>query len=159
MSADAAAPAPAPATAPAPAPFQKALVALVRAEDRHGLSEKHPDGKLLLPFVLGKEARRAIPIVGDPGPQVLARVEQFYKAACYRIEQRSGLMASPVLALNHEGFGRLVLLVGKLVAYSRTLRDVHRFGFESLAALEAEGEKVVAQALATIEAFPAAARD
>ncbi len=157
MSPEAAAPA-APAAVALP-PFPRALVALVRAEDRYGLSEKRPDAKLLDPFVLTREARKAIPIVGDPGPQVLARVEQFYKAVCLCLEQRCGLMASPVLALNHEGFGRVVVVVGKLAAYSRTLRDVHRFGFESLETLAAEGEKVVGQALAAIEAYPAPARD
>jgi probable nitrogen fixation protein len=139
-------------------PFLRGLVALVRAEDRYGAWERKSDADLLAPFVVSKLARRAIPVVGDPSPEGLARVAQFYKAVCSRIEQRTGLMASPVLALEHEGFGRLVLTVGKLVAYARTLRDVHRFGFEDLATLEAEGEKVVAQALQSIEGFPEAAR-
>jgi probable nitrogen fixation protein len=139
-------------------PFLKGLVSLVRAEDRYGAWERKADADLIAPFVVTREARRAIPIVGDPSPEVLARVEQFYKAVCSRIEQRTGLMASPVMALNHEGFGRLVLTVGKLVAFGKTLRDVHRFGFETLEALEAEGEKVAEQAVQTIDTFPEAAR-
>jgi probable nitrogen fixation protein len=67
-------------------------------------------------------------------------------------------MASPVMALSHEGFGRVVLTAGKLVVLAKTLRDVHRFGFEDLAALEAEGEKAVELAVKTIEAFPEVAR-
>ena len=142
----------------APPAFLRALVSLVRAEDRAGAWERRTDPELLQPFVLTREARRALPLVGDPGPAVLARVGQFYGAVCLRFEQESRLMASPVLALNHEGFGRLVLVVGKLVVHSRTLRDVHRFGFESLAALEAEGEKAVRQALESFHAFPEAAQ-
>lgn len=139
-------------------PFLKALVSLVRAEDRYGAWEHRADGQLLEPFVVTKEARKAIPIVGDPTPEVLARVEQFYKAVCYRIEQRTGLMASPVLAINHEGFGRVVVLVGRLVAFSKTLRDVHRFGFDRLEVLDAEGEKAVEHAVGAIHAFPEVAR-
>ena len=139
-------------------PFVKALVALVRAEDRYGAWEQRSDVELLGPFVVSREARKTIPIVGDPSAEVLARVEQFYKAVCTRIEQRSTLMASPVLALNHEGFGRLVVVVGKLVAFARTLRDVHRFGFEDLSTLEAEGEEFVEQAVQTIDAYAEVAR-
>jgi probable nitrogen fixation protein len=145
-------------SAPARSPFVTALVSLVRAEDRYGAWERRSDADLLAAFVVTREARRAIPIVGDPGPEVLVRVEQFYKAVCYRIEQRTGLMATSVMALNHEGFGRLVLTVGKLVALARTLRDVHRFGFEDLAVLGAEGEKAVEQAVKTLADFPAVAR-
>jgi len=140
------------------APLLKALVNLIRAEDRYGAWERKPDLELLQPFVVTKEARRAIPIVGDPGPEVLLRVEQFYKALCFRIEQRSGLMASPVMAMTHEGFGRLVLVAGKLVVFSKSLRDVHRFGFASLEALVQEGEKAVDEAVQTAETFPEAAR-
>jgi probable nitrogen fixation protein len=139
-------------------PLLKALVNLIRAEDRYGAWERKPDHDLLTAFVVTKEARRAIPIVGDPGPEMLLRVEQFYKALCFRIEQRSGLMASPVMEMTHEGFGRLVLIVGKLVVYSKSLRDVHRFGFPSLEALVKDGEKAVDEAVQTAERFSDAAR-
>jgi probable nitrogen fixation protein len=139
-------------------PVLKALVALVRAEDRFGAWEKRSDASLLAPFVLTKEARRQIPVVGDPGPEVLLRAEQFYKAICFRIEQRGGPMVSPVMALTHEGFGRLVLIAGKLVVYSKSLRDVHRFGFDSLEHLVREAEKAAGEAIATAAQFPEAAR-
>jgi probable nitrogen fixation protein len=87
------------------------------------------------------------------------RVEQFYRAVGLRIEQRTGLMASPTVNLHHEGFGRVFLTVGKLVALSKTLRDVHRFGFDSLPALSSAGEKAVDGAVQTIDQYPAVARD
>ena len=55
--------------------------------------------------------------------------------------------------------GRIVLIAGKLVVYSRTLRDIHRFGFEDLSALAAEGMKAVGQAVAMIDTHPELARD
>lgn len=148
----------APATVAVTSAFLKALVSLVRAEDRSGVMERFSDAYLLKPFIVTKEARRGIPIVGDPSPEVLARVEQFYKAACLCIEQRSKVMASPVIALNHEGFGRVVLVAGQLAAFSKSLRDVHRFGFDAAEALDAAGEQVVEQALRAIETFPEVAR-
>lgn len=135
-------------------PFLKVLIGLIRAEDSYGAWERKTDLDLLGEFVVTKEERRALPIIGDPDPEVTHRVEQFYRAVGQRVEQRTGLMASPTLNLSHEGFGRLFITVGKLVALSKTLRDVHRFGFDSLKALSDEGEKNVDKAMANIEEFP-----
>lgn len=139
-------------------PFLKTLIGLIRAEDSYGAWDKKTDTQLLEGFVVTKEARRAIPIIGDPDPDITHRVEQFYRAVGLRVEQRTSLMASPTLSMHHEGFGRLFITVGKLVALSKTLRDMHRFGFEGLAALSAEGEKVVDRAVKTIEEYPEVAR-
>lgn len=139
-------------------PFLKTLIGLIRAEDSYGAWERKTDFDLLSPFIVTKEERRALPIIGDPEPEITHRVEQFYRAVGLRVEQRTGLMASPTLTLSHEGFGRLFITVGKLVALSKTLRDVHRFGFDSLKVLSDEGEKAVDKAMANIEEFPQVAR-
>ena len=47
------------------------------------------------------------------------------------IEKECKLLAVPLVHLTHEGFGRAIITVGKLVAVEETLRDVHRFGFPS----------------------------
>jgi probable nitrogen fixation protein len=139
-------------------PFLKALAGLVRAEDSYGTWDNKRDADLLSAFIVTKEARRAMPIIADPDPDAMHRVEQYYQAVGLVIEQRVGLMASPMMKMSHEGFGRVLLTVGKLVVIAKTLRDVHRFGFDSLAALDREGEKAVAQAAATINQFPEVAR-
>jgi len=139
-------------------PFLKTLIGLIRAEDSYGAWDKKSDVQLLSAFVVTKEERRAIPIIGDPDPDVMHRVEQFYRAVALRIEQRTSLMATPTVTLNHEGFGRVFLTVSKLVAFSKTLRDVHRFGFDSLSDLSGEGEKAVDKAVKTIGEYPEVAR-
>jgi probable nitrogen fixation protein len=144
---------------PAAQPFVNTLIGIIRAEDSYGAWDKKTNAQLLEEFIVTKEERRSIPIIGDPDPETLHRVEQFYRAVGLRIEQRSGLMSSPMMKMSHEGFGRVILTTGKLVAFAKTLRDVHRFGFEDLAALDREGEKVVDQAMKTIDEFPQVARD
>jgi probable nitrogen fixation protein len=134
------------------------LVRQIRAQDTYGLWDGKPDLKLLAPFVLDKQKARTLPLSGDPDAQVLARLNQFYGAVALSIEKRCGLMASPVLQLTAEGFGRIVLVCGRLVVVKKTLRDVHRFGFPSLDKLEAEGEALVAGALQWIERFPDCSR-
>jgi probable nitrogen fixation protein len=61
------------------------------------------------------------------------------------------------MSITGEGFGRVVLTCGRLVAVSKTLRDVHRFGFASLEKLEASGAGLVEDALAWIAKFNEAA--
>ncbi|HYD64394.1 NifX-associated nitrogen fixation protein [Azospirillum sp.] len=131
--------------------FLKNLVLLFRAEDSYGAWEGKSDEVLLAPFILDKEARAAMPIIGDPDPDTLWRLELFYKAVGITIEKLTGMMATPMLKMSHEGFGRIVLIAGRLVVVSKHLRDVHRFGFPSQEKLVADGAKLVRDAVALIE--------
>ncbi|ESY79339.1 hypothetical protein X740_16265 [Mesorhizobium sp. LNHC221B00] len=139
-------------------PFVKCLVRLVRAHDSHGSWEGKSNTELLGDFIITREKRRAIPIIGDPDPDVLWRLEMFYTAVGLAIEERSGLIASPMMEMSHEGFGRVLLTAGRLVVLSKTLRDVHRFGFETFWKLAAAGTKLAGDATAAIEAHPEVAR-
>ena len=131
--------------------FLKTLVSLIRAEDTYGAWEGKSDDILLRPFILTKEERRLIPIIGDPDPDTITRIEQFYKAVGLTIEKRTKLMATPLMKMSHEGFGRIVLLTGRLVVLSKHMRDIHRYGFPSVEALATEGTKFVNEAVALIE--------
>ncbi len=138
--------------------FVKELIKQWRAQDAHGAWEGKSDAKLLEPYIITREQRREMPIIGDPDPETLWRLELFYNAIGLAIERATGIMVSPMLKMHHEGFGRMVLLAGRLVVVNKQLRDVHRFGFESMEKLAAEGEKQVAAGIAMIEQFPDAAR-
>lgn len=139
-------------------PFLRALVRLMRAQDTYGSWEGRPDARILKDFIVTKEQRREIPIMGDPDPDTLWRVEMFYTAVGLAIEAESGLIASPMMKMSHEGFGRVLLTAGRLVVLNRHLRDVHRFGFESLGKLAEAGTKAVTDAVAFINAYPDVAR-
>lgn len=139
-------------------PFLKSLVRLMRAQDTYGSWEGRSDALLLKDFILTKEQRRQIPIMGDPDPDVLWRVEMFYTAVGLAIEAETGLIASPMMKMSHEGFGRVLLTTGKLVVLSKHLRDVHRFGFETLTKLAEAGSKALADAVESINTYPEVAR-
>ncbi|SFC19243.1 NifX-associated nitrogen fixation protein [Tropicimonas isoalkanivorans] len=139
-------------------PFLKQLAAVIRAEDSYGTWDEKSDSEIMAEFIVTREERRDIPIIGDPDPDVMWRIGKFYDAIGLMIEKDTGCMASQMQKMSHEGFGRIVLIAGKLVVVSKHLRDVHRFGFETYAKLAEAGEKLVADAVATIEQFPDAAR-
>lgn len=134
--------------------FIKEMVRQMRALDSYGTYDGWPVTRILAPFVLTKEQRREIPVVGDPDEQTVSRVKAFYNAIASLIEKECGLMAVPMVNLTHEGFGRALITVGKLVVLDRTLRDVHRFGFESLSKMKDEADKLLAVSLEVIGKYP-----
>lgn len=113
---------------------------------------------MLAPYVIDKEARKAMPIIGDPDPEVLWRLELFYNAIGLATERATGVMVSPMMKMSHEGFGRMILTAGRLIVVNKQLRDVHRFGFPTLEKLAEEGEKQVKSAEEMITRFPEVAR-
>jgi len=139
-------------------PFLSQLAAVIRAEDSYGQWDDKTDADIMAEFIVTREERREIPIIGDPDPDVMWRVTKFYDAVGLLIEKRTGCMASQMQKMSHEGFGRIVLLAGKLVVVSKHLRDIHRFGFLSWEALAEAGEQMVAKAVEAIEAYPDAAK-
>ncbi|HYA76477.1 MAG TPA: NifX-associated nitrogen fixation protein [Burkholderiaceae bacterium] len=134
--------------------FVRELLKQIRAQDLHGAWEGKSDATLLEPFVLTAEQRRAIPIMGDPDPETLWRLELFYNAVGLAVERQTGVMVTPMMKMHHEGFGRLVLTAGRLIVVNKHLRDVHRFGFASLAKLAETGTRFVEEAVAMIRKYP-----
>jgi probable nitrogen fixation protein len=130
------------------------MVRQMRATDPYGTLDDLSPAEVLEPFVLTKEEKRELPIVGDPDEIVISRIKVFYNAISALIEQECGRMAVPLVNLTHEGFGRVVITVGKLVVLDRSLRDVHRFGYESLSKLKDDADKHLSVALELVGMYP-----
>ena len=143
---------------PTASEFVKELIKQWRAQDAHGAWDKKSDMDLLSPYILDKERRKEIPLMGDPDPETIWRLELFYNAVALSIERATGVMVTPMMKMHHEGFGRMILAAGRLIVVNKQLRDVHRFGFGSLATLAAEGEKFVAAGVEMINKYPDVAR-
>ncbi|MDP1524630.1 MAG: NifX-associated nitrogen fixation protein [Rhodocyclaceae bacterium] len=134
--------------------FIKEMIRQMRALDSYGTYDGLSGDKLLEPLILTKERKATIPIIGDPDEETIARVKAFYNAIATLVEKECGLMAVPFINLTHEGFGRVLITVGKLVAVEKTLRDVHRFGFDSLSKMKTEADKLLSIAIERIGTYP-----
>jgi probable nitrogen fixation protein len=139
-------------------PFLDQLVMVLRAEDSWGAWEDLGATALLAGYIVTPEERREVPITGEPEPEQVWRLEQFYAAVGLLVGRRTGCPAAPMSRIHWEGFGRVVLIAGRLVVLSRHLRDVHRFSFASFAELAAEGERLADEAAAVIAEYPELAR-
>ena len=134
--------------------FMKEMVKQMRAIDTYDTYENWSVAKILDPFVMTKERKAEIPVIGDPDEITMARVKAFYNGISSMIERECGLMAVPMINLSHEGFGRAIITVGKLVVLDKTLRDVHRFGFKSLSKMKDEADKFLSVALEIVGEHP-----
>jgi probable nitrogen fixation protein len=138
--------------------FLGELVKQYRAVDTYGTWDGKNTETLLADFIVDREKRREMPIMGDPDPETLWRLELFYNAVGLAVERQTGIMVAPMMKMSHEGFGRMILTAGRLVVINKYLRDVHRFGFNDLGKLAEEGGKLVEDAIAMINKFPEVAR-
>ncbi|HXU92691.1 MAG TPA: NifX-associated nitrogen fixation protein [Gallionella sp.] len=134
--------------------FIQEMVKQMRAIDSYGTYDGWPVERILAPYVVTKEQRRAIPVIGDPDDVLLSRIKAFYNAIASLIEKECGQMAVPMINITHEGFGRAVITVGKLVVMDKTLRDVHRYGYESLSKMKDEADKLLSVALEIVGKYP-----
>ncbi|MCX9154689.1 NifX-associated nitrogen fixation protein [Niveibacterium sp. 24ML] len=134
--------------------FMREMLRQMRALDSYGVHDGKTAEQLLGPFVLTKEARAAIPVLGDPDEVALSRIRAFYNAIAVLIEKECGSMAVPLVHLSHEGFGRVLITVGRLVALDRRLRDVHRFGFDSFSKMKTEADTQLALAIELVGRHP-----
>lgn len=139
-------------------PFVKELIKQWRAQDMHGAWENKTDFDLIEPYIVDKAKRREIPLVGDPDPETIWRLELYYNAIGLTIERATGCMVSPMMKMSHEGFGRIILMAGRLIVVNKMLRDVHRFGFDTLEKLADEGDKAVNAGIDMINKFPDVAK-
>lgn len=132
-------------------PFMVEMLRQMRAVDSFGIWDKAGDHEILDPYVLTKQRKREIPIIGDPDDLVMSRIRAWYNSLSASIEKETGLMATPLINLSHEGFGRAIIAVGKLIVSDKNLRDVHRFGFKSLEKMQEDASKIISSAAKLVE--------
>ena len=132
--------------------FLAELVRLFRAED--GASDGRSDFEVLAPLLRAGDgaANREV------DPEVFWAIELFLEAAGRVIERRTGVACQAFLRLQHEGFGRIVLLAGRLAVVDLFLRDVSAFTFPSVDALAVAGERIVEEGAELVARYPEVAR-
>jgi len=135
------------------------MIKQLRAIDTYDTYDGWSAAQIIDPIVLTKERKKAIPVIGDPDEITIARLKAYYNSLATLIEKKTGLMAAPMVHISHEGFGRALIMVGKLIVVDKILRDTHRFGFASLEDLVEKSDKVIEKALGLIEKYNAAATD
>ncbi len=130
--------------------FGMELIRQMRATDAYGHADAVSNAKMLSAFILTEDKKRSLPVIGNVDARMIERIQVFYNTIAVLIEKECRLMATSLVHLNNEGFGRIVITVGKLVVLDKTVREAHRFGFPSLSKMKDEADKVLSIALELI---------
>ena len=135
-------------------PFLKSLVQQIRAQDSYGFYRSWTDELILKPYIVTKQKKREISVEGEIDPATISRINAFFRAVAANIEKETGLISNVVVELGHEGFGWALIFSGRLLLTVKTLRDAHRFGFDSFEKLDEEGTKFVEKGIDLAKHFP-----
>lgn len=134
--------------------FIETLVGQIRALDQFGTWSNKSDIDLLKEkYIKSKEELRKIPIIADIDEMQIQDIRLIFQAIALAFEKINGVMASVVMEMNHEGFGRVVIFTNKIVLCEKYFKDAHRFSFREYCKLEQEGEKFMKKALETYDIY------
>jgi probable nitrogen fixation protein len=134
--------------------FISALMGQIRALDQFGTWSNKSDEELLKEkYIKSKEDLKNIPIIADIDEMQIQDIRLVFQAVALAFEKMTGVMASVVMEMSHEGFGRVVVFANKIVLCEKFFKDAHRFSFRTLEDLENEGEKYLIKAQETYNKY------
>lgn len=128
--------------------FIETLIGQVRALDQFGTWANKADEEILTEkYVKTKEDLKNIPVIADIDEMQIQDIRLVYQAIALAFEKETGVMCSVVMEMNHEGFGRAVVIADKIVIVNKFFKDAHRYSFRTYEKLIQEGDKMLANAL------------
>jgi len=139
--------------------FVKDLVGQVRAADSYGRLDRLTDAQLLRPYLVTPQAPDEIPLMCMVDPAAVERLRVFFRAVAAGVERATGLVTDYTLDLDAEGFGRALVVIGRLVACCEVLRDVNRFGFRTVELIAQYAQRLIASAADAATRYPEVARE
>ncbi len=139
--------------------FLTSLVQQLRAQDRYGMWDAKSEDEILVSFVLSKEKRKRLPILGDADAALRLRMELFYAAVAAAIERRAEVRSGSIVQLHDEGWGQAIVFAGRLVLINKAVRDAHRFGFADKQKIQEAGGALVREGVSWLERHPELARE
>ncbi len=127
--------------------FLETLTGQIRALDQFGTwSNKSDDELIKEKYVKTKDELKDIPIIADIDEMQIKDIRLIYQAVALAFEKITGVMASVVMEMSHEGFGRVVVFADDIVLCEKYFKDAHRFSFRTYEKLEEDGEKYLKKA-------------
>ena len=135
-------------------PFTEELIRQLRATDQFGNWAKMSDEELLIKkYVKTKADLKNLPIIADIDEMLIGEIKMIFKAVALQFERKTGVMCNVVMEMSHEGFGRCIVIAGRIVLVDKYFKDAHRFSFRTIEKLYEEGDKYLAASFNTYEQY------
>lgn len=123
--------------------FVKEMVCQMCVLDIYGIYSGWMVEKIFDFYVLIKECKVIILMIGDLDDEMIFCVKVYYNVIVVFIEKECKLFVVLFVYLMYEGFGCVIIIVGKLVVVEKILCDVYCFGFFSLLKMKDDVDKLL----------------
>lgn len=127
--------------------FTKALVAQLRAIDTYNHWGRMSDEELIDKKYIKKKGSGATANCHIKDEQALFNIKMFFQTIATEFERETGELSNVMMEFSDEGFGRVVVIAGKIVIVDKSIRDANSYGFKTVEKLEIEGAKMYQKAL------------
>lgn len=98
-------------------------------------------------FMMSAEEKEKIAECGIIPQKLKEQISFLFQAVAFSVEQKTGIMASSIVELNEEGFGRGMVYCGKLIALNKSVRGSQQFIFQNLEKLDKVGRLFIEEAV------------
>lgn len=134
--------------------FLDTLTAQVRAQDKYDVWARKSDEELLTKkYIKTKEDLKKIPLIADISDVQISDIRLIFQALSLAFEEKTGEMGTVVMEMNHEGFGRAIVLAERIVIVNKFFKEAHRFGYRSIEDLANDGSKMLQNAIEVYKTF------
>lgn len=134
--------------------FLANLAQVIQANDLTGVYRSlSPQQKVEVVFIPNAEDKGKLAECGIIPENLKEHISCFFQAVAFSVEQQTGIMASSIIELNDEGFGRGMVYCGKLIALNKSIRGSQQFLFQNLEKLEKVGQAFIEEAVMWIHKY------
>lgn len=134
--------------------FVKTLAQVIQSNDFTGAYRNlSTQEKVEKAFILSPEEKEKLAECGLIPEKLREQISLFFQAVAFAVEQKCGIMASSIVELNGEGFGRGMVYCGRLIALNKSIRGSQQFIFQNLEKLSKEGEAYIDEALSWVQKY------
>jgi len=137
--------------------FPDLLAMKIRSMDGHGVWKNISDTKLIEKFFIRKkDEKREVDIFERPTDEMIGKLRLFYETVALSIEYIEGVYANTVIDIKPEGFGQVLIVNEQYVLMNISVRNIQKFGFESIEKLKKEADRLVEKGVTTYQGLKAA---
>lgn len=133
--------------------FTKALVAQLRAIDTYNHWGRLSDDDLIEQKFIKKKSEGGAANCHIKDESAIFNIKTFFQTIATEFERKTGELSNVLMEFSDEGFGRVVVISGKIVICDKTIRDANNYGFKTKEKLEDEGSKFFEKALNIYETY------
>ncbi|ADR18592.1 DUF269 domain-containing protein [Calditerrivibrio nitroreducens] len=122
--------------------LSESILNKIKAMDTFGTYKRLSDGEILMRY-FRKKSVSIEESLGDISEEGIFKIRLFYESVAYFLEKNIGIEINICADISREGFGKIVIYSGDKIINIFHLRNLHRFGFNSIDEIDSYGDEIL----------------